>query len=493
MKRLISLFVFLYLFIFGVIPASAIYDPLSVPNNRVGVHILEPSETTLAAKLVNSSGGDWGYVTIPIRSDDRDYDKWFSFFRSCYQQHLIPIVRIATYVDGSQWVKPTIFDLVDFANFLNQMPWPVKNRYVVIFNEPNHSKEWGGTTSPAEYASLLIEAHDIFKKRSDDYFLISAGMDMAAPSNHTSMEALQYLRLMSKTQPNWVSSVDGFGFHPYPNPGFTASVYSRSKTGITSYRQELKVIQSNKFFKTKPMFFTETGSLNSSGFYLPAMNEIWTDKNIVAITPFVLFAGAGDFQNFSLLDRQMQPTGHYKDIVSVFKPVGSPLISQNLSVQFSNTPTYNSGQKPDKSKNLISRLKEFFVGSPPYMTINNVKLDLDISDNPFSITKGLSGRKSMSENSGMLFIFPRPAFQVFWMKDMNFPLDMIWISGNKVLRIDENIPTPKDTGGVPKKIPSQVLVDKVLEVNAGFSRKNNIHPGDEIVLFNYDSKNSSGY
>ncbi len=53
-------------------PAYAIYDPLSVSNNRFGIHILNPSEVEKAAELVNSSGGDWGYVTIPIRANDRD-------------------------------------------------------------------------------------------------------------------------------------------------------------------------------------------------------------------------------------------------------------------------------------------------------------------------------------------------------------------------------------------------------------------------------------
>ena len=62
----------------GVVRA---YDPASVPNNRVGVHILDPNEINDAAKLINSSGGDWGYVTIPIRSNDRDRDKWLKFSR----------------------------------------------------------------------------------------------------------------------------------------------------------------------------------------------------------------------------------------------------------------------------------------------------------------------------------------------------------------------------------------------------------------------------
>ena len=141
------LLIVFFLFSVCLSPASAIVSPLSVPNNRIGVHILDPNEIFDAAKLVNSGGGDWGYVTIPIRSDDRDLAKWTQFMQAAGRLHLIPIIRLITYHSSGQWVAPTAYDLVDFSNFLNGLPWPVKNRYIVLFNEPNHAKEWGGTVS----------------------------------------------------------------------------------------------------------------------------------------------------------------------------------------------------------------------------------------------------------------------------------------------------------------------------------------------------------
>ena len=163
----------------GVVRA---YDPASVPNNRVGVHILDPNEINDAAKLINSSGGDWGYVTIPIRSNDRDRDKWLKFFQNARRLHVIPIIRLATYPNSDVWVEPNSADLIDFANFLNDMPWPTNNRYLILFNEPNHANEWGGNLNPYNYATLLIDAHRIFKDRSSDFFLISAGLDMSSPN-----------------------------------------------------------------------------------------------------------------------------------------------------------------------------------------------------------------------------------------------------------------------------------------------------------------------
>ena len=128
MKKFFLLFVTLSLCYF-VTPAQAVFDPLAVPNNRVGVHILDPQEIHQAAKLVNSSGGSWGYVTIPIRSNDRDREKWIRFFDNAKKEKLIPIIRLATYPEGPAGSNH-LFDLVDFANFLSDMPWPTKNRYL---------------------------------------------------------------------------------------------------------------------------------------------------------------------------------------------------------------------------------------------------------------------------------------------------------------------------------------------------------------------------
>src|SRR3990167_165762 len=81
---------------------EAAYDPLSVPNNRWGIHILETAEVGKAAEFVNSGGGDWGYVTIPIRANERDLEKWTRFMEECKKLHLIPILRIATFPKGDK-------------------------------------------------------------------------------------------------------------------------------------------------------------------------------------------------------------------------------------------------------------------------------------------------------------------------------------------------------------------------------------------------------
>src|SRR3989339_833535 len=71
----------LCLLFFGVRPVDAIVDPLAVPNNRFGIHIIgaTPDESSPAANLVNTNG-DWGYVTFLIESKDRNHEKWQEFF-----------------------------------------------------------------------------------------------------------------------------------------------------------------------------------------------------------------------------------------------------------------------------------------------------------------------------------------------------------------------------------------------------------------------------
>ena len=67
---------------------------------------------------------------------------------------------------------------------------------------------------------------------------------------------------------------------------------------------------------------------------------------------------------------------------------------------------------------------------------------------------------------------------------MNFPLDIIWINGNKIVDISKNIQAPKNTGRLPVIISPSTKIDKVLELSAGAVEKFNIKIGDEIKILN---------
>src|SRR3989344_9240073 len=88
-------------------------------------------------------------------------------------------------------------------------------------------------------------------------------------------------------------------------------------------------------------------------------------------------------------------------------------------------------------------------------------------------TKGLSGRKGLGNNQGMLFVFNSFSEPSFWMLGMKFPIDIIWIKGGRVAGIERNIPADS----LDLYYPSEPI-DRVLEINAGLSEKLNIHIGD---------------
>lgn len=248
---LCSFFFVHYSFINGV---YAIYDPLSVPNNKVGVHVLSPDEIERAAGLVNTNGGDWGYITVPIQPTERDLDKWQHFMTRAGELRLIPIVRITTIPQGGTWASGADTDLVDFANFLNELAWPVENRYIILFNEVNRAAEWGGQVNPQKYAKIVKNARAIFQERNSGFFLLGPALDSALPESDTSMTAANYLKGMESEDSGIWSYFDGWASHSYPNPGFSAAPTKVGWQSIVSYRTETSTLK----LAPKPIFITET-------------------------------------------------------------------------------------------------------------------------------------------------------------------------------------------------------------------------------------------
>ena len=112
------------------------------------------------------------------------------------------------------------------------------------------------------------------------------------------------------------------------------------------------------------------------------------------------------------------------------------------------------------------------------LEINDAVFTVEIADTPGKQIKGLSDRDHLDENKGMLFVFSEPAYYPFWMKDMLIPLDFIWIKGDKVVDVNQNI-RPEDYPP-PKYFTPKYPADSVLEVNAGTVAKFNIKVGDKV-------------
>ncbi|MBI4084792.1 MAG: hypothetical protein HY431_02700 [Candidatus Levybacteria bacterium] len=317
---------------------SAVYDPLSLPNNKFGIHILFDIELQKASQLVNSTGGEWGYVLIPIQAGDKDLVKWQKFMDECKKYKLIPIIRLATegdYFNTKVWRKPKEEDVLDFANFLHSLSWPVKNRYIIVFNEVNRSDEWGGDLSPSEYGSILSYAVSVFKSKSDEFFIISAGLDNAAPSNGLYMNEYEYMRMMHYSLPGIFNQIDGLASHSYPNPAFSQPPSSNTPQSAASFRYERDLAQSLSN-KALPVFITETGWTDSIGdekraeYYKEAFESLWSDPGIVAVTPFLLRAGGGPFKQFAFLQGDDSPTKQHDMIEKLQKTKGRPILEERV-------------------------------------------------------------------------------------------------------------------------------------------------------------------
>lgn len=340
LQKLIFALSFIILFSFTT-NAFAIENPLSRPNNKIGIHVFFPSEIYDASKLINSSGGDWGYITVPIQTNDQNLEKWQNFMYACKKFHIIPILRLTTEADPantSVWKKPELTNVIDIANFLNKLSWPTQNRYVTVFNETNRADEWGGTVNPSEYANILSFAVTVFKSKSPDFFILSAGLDNAAPDQKPQfMNQYEFMKQMNQAVPAIFYQIDGLASHSYPNHGFSQPPDPDNKMGVASFKYE-RALAKELTGKDLPVFITETGwsgeKVNDElkiKYYQETFDTIWNDPGIVAITPFIFEARDGSFEKFSFRTSTGSATKQYEFFASMAKTKGEPAIPAKLA------------------------------------------------------------------------------------------------------------------------------------------------------------------
>jgi len=114
-----------------------------------------------------------------------------------------------------------------------------------------------------------------------------------------------------------------------------------------------------------------------------------------------------------------------------------------------------------------------------------VKIKVEIADTDEKRQIGLMYREKLGENEGMIFVFDQEQPVTFWMKNTLIPLDMIFVSSNGTINeIKENVQPCFYEPCIlyPSKHPSKY----VIEVNANFSRKNNIQIGDVLNVNNFN-------
>lgn len=122
-------------------------------------------------------------------------------------------------------------------------------------------------------------------------------------------------------------------------------------------------------------------------------------------------------------------------------------------------------------------------GAKKTLTVGGAVFEVEVAADAVSRMNGLSGRPSLGEKEGLFFIFPEAGMHGFWMKDMNFPIDIVWINENKIVGFSENLlPEPDRTVfTLPIYYPPSEA-NTVLEINAGAVSKYNLRIGDAVNL-----------
>jgi len=334
-----------------IIPLLALTISLALPNNKIGIHLAVPSEQDLqsAARLVNSNHGDWGYVTLVIQENDRHQDKWQAVFDQLRRLHLIPIIRLATAPEGDQWRRPSPDEADQWADFLDSLIWVTKNRYVILFNEPNHATEWGGQVETADYGQVALQFAHTLKAKNPDFFVMLAGLDAAAPSQLPQYEdEAKFLKTLLAKQPELFADVDGWASHSYPNHGFASLPTKTGRNSVKTYQWEGKLLKQLGVTKTLPVFITEAGwphqegladqrgfypAEQVAGFWQTYLADVLADPQVMAITPFILNYQGEPFDHFSW--QKPNSTEFYPQfatVLGVSKQAGQPIQEQKLVI-----------------------------------------------------------------------------------------------------------------------------------------------------------------
>lgn len=125
-------------------------------------------------------------------------------------------------------------------------------------------------------------------------------------------------------------------------------------------------------------------------------------------------------------------------------------------------------------------LPNLFKGSAEAQ-VGDKKISLILAKSDKDRMKGLSGRNNLPEDRGMLFLFEKKGEYGFWMRDMKFSIDIIYIDDNTVVYLIENAPAGGQAPNLTVYTPD-TPVNRVLELNAGSAKKYDIKKGTKIIF-----------
>lgn len=133
-----------------------------------------------------------------------------------------------------------------------------------------------------------------------------------------------------------------------------------------------------------------------------------------------------------------------------------------------------------------SALAALFVAVSAHAAVLQAEIKSDARSIPLKLEtaateperiQGLMGRKTLAPNDGMIFLFPEPVNQKFWMKDTLIPLDMLFVNAQgKIVYIAHGTPGSEMPLG-----PKKEEITAVVELDAGRAEKEGIEVGNALI------------
>lgn len=304
-------------------------------NNKFGLYVYSTENFIKKAdELVNSNGGDWGYVLIPYNVKDYDAGKWRKVFDLLNKKHLIPIIQLWD-VDFDDYKGQT----EKAAKFLNKFPWPIDKKYISAYNEMNDSRFWKEGVDPAGYAQVLDYTIAVFKSYDKNFFMLNGAFNSTAPTFNGYMDVETYMLKMNEAVPGIFSKLDGFASHSYPEPNYLGKPSDTGRGSIKTYEWELALLKSKFAVSNLPVFITETGwphaegnsynyafyDANTAADYITyAFENVWLkDDRVVAVTPFTIYYDP-PFDHFSWVKKDGSVYPQFDNIKKMPKVAGKP-------------------------------------------------------------------------------------------------------------------------------------------------------------------------
>ncbi|HZO28648.1 MAG TPA: SH3 domain-containing protein [Chloroflexota bacterium] len=335
-----------------------------IPNNIVGLNVArlhQPLYIWAASDLVNANGGDWGYLTVVWTMQDREapmaeYNLQM-FLDRCFEFHVQPIVRVATKFEAKReptvpgqpavkpnpqgaegtWMRPDWDEPKKWRDFFERGRWPTRHAWIVVGNEPNLGREWGGEVDAAGYARYLARFLDVFAG-APRFDVVSGALDI---SNTTALpvmqDALEFLDEMSKAVPGIFERLPAWASNPYSVPGLGPG----ARYTHLAYEAEL-----DRIGRELPVLITEAGHLQTGDeqeiarFYALAFRDWMADPKVVAATPLFWHPDRNDFWMFEL-DRRgafVHKSPTYELLRRIPRIAGSPEYAVTIENTARTTP-----------------------------------------------------------------------------------------------------------------------------------------------------------